>query len=466
MSKSKKVWVADDDESIRFVLEKGLIDAGFEVSVFEDGNEVVNQLDLEKPNVLLTDLKMPGRDGMDLLDTFKNEFSNIPVIMMTAHSDLDTTVDAFENGAWDYIAKPFDLNDAISKISKALDERKIRSKKRNKEDEITLEKGKIIGKSPAMQDLFNSIGKLSHSDSTVLLVGESGTGKELVARAIYEHSERADKKLISLNMADIPIELLESELFGYEKGAFTGAEKKKIGRFEQAHKATLFLDEIGDMPYETQTRILRVLSSGEFYRIGGSEPITVDVRIIAATNQNLNEKVKTGAFREDLFHRLNVIRIPMPALRERKEDIPLLAAYFFDKFSKETKSETKILTDEVKDLFENLIWPGNVLQLQNLCHSLTVLSSAQEITISDLPNDLLIQKKGPELTWNDLLEIWATERLSNGDDHILNSTIPVFEKTMIKVAMKATKGKKSEAANLLGWGRNTLARKMNEFDLF
>ena len=465
MSKSKKVWVADDDESIRFVLEKGLIDAGFEVSVFEDGNEVVNQLDLEKPNVLLTDLKMPGRDGMDLLDTFKNEFSNIPVIMMTAHSDLDTTVDAFENGAWDYIAKPFDLNDAISKISKALDERKIRSKKRNKEDEITLEKGKIIGKSPAMQDLFNSIGKLSHSDSTVLLVGESGTGKELVARAIYEHSERADKKLISLNMADIPIELLESELFGYEKGAFTGAEKKKIGRFEQAHKATLFLDEIGDMPYETQTRILRVLSSGEFYRIGGSEPITVDVRIIAATNQNLNEIVKTGAFREDLFHRLNVIRIPMPALRERKEDIPLLAAYFFDKFSKETKSETKILTDEVKDLFENLIWPGNVLQLQNLCHSLTVLSSAQEITISDLPNDLLIQKKGPELTWNDLLEIWATERLSNGDDHILNSTIPVFEKTMIKVAMKATKGKKSEAANLLGWGRNTLARKMNELDL-
>ena len=465
MSKSKKVWVADDDESIRFVLEKGLVDAGFEVSVFEDGNEVVNQLDLDKPNVLLTDLKMPGRDGMDLLDTFKSEFSNIPVIMMTAHSDLDTTVDAFENGAWDYIAKPFDLNDAISKISKALDERKIRSKKRNKEDEITLDKGKIIGKSPAMQDLFNSIGKLSHSDSTVLLVGESGTGKELVARAIFEHSERADKKLISLNMADIPIELLESELFGYEKGAFTGAEKKKIGRFEQAHKATLFLDEIGDMPYETQTRILRVLSSGEFYRIGGSEPITVDVRIIAATNQNLNEKVKTGAFREDLFHRLNVIRIPMPALRERKEDIPLLAAYFFDKFSKETKSETKILTDEVIDLFSNLIWPGNVLQLQNLCHSLTVLSSAQEITISDLPNDLLIQKKGPELTWNDLLEIWATERLSNGDDHILNSTIPVFEKTMIKVAMKATKGKKSEAANLLGWGRNTLARKMNELDL-
>ena len=367
MPKSKRIWIADDDESIRFVLEKGLIDAGFDVSVFEDGNEVINQLDIEKPNVLLTDLKMPGRDGMDLLDTFKNEYSNIPVIMMTAHSDLETTVDAFENGAWDYIAKPFDLNDAISKISKALEEKKIRAKKISSEEEIHLERGKIVGKSPAMQDLFNSIGKLSHSSSTVLLVGESGTGKELVAQAIYEHSDRADKKLISLNMADIPIELLESELFGYEKGAFTGADHKKIGRFEQAHKATLFLDEIGDMPYETQTRILRVLSSGEFYRIGGSDPVKVDVRIIAATNQNLNEKVRSGAFREDLFHRLNVIRIALPPLRDRKEDILLLTSYFLKKFSEEAKIKVKVLSKEVEELFENLIWPGNVLQLQNNC---------------------------------------------------------------------------------------------------
>ncbi len=464
MPRSKKVWIADDDESIRFILEKGLMDAGFSVNVFEDGNEVVNQLDIDKPHVLLTDLKMPGRDGMDLLDTFKNEYPNIPVIMMTAHSDLDTTVEAFENGAWDYIAKPFDLNGAIEKISKALTEQKKNSKTSKSSDEIDLKSGKLIGKSNVMQDLFNSIGKLSHSSSTVLLYGESGTGKELVARAIYEHSERNNKKLISLNMADIPIELLESELFGYEKGAFTGASQRKLGRFEQAHEGTLFLDEIGDMPFETQTRILRVLSSGEFYRIGGTDPVKVDVRIIAATNQNLNDKVKTGAFREDLFHRLNVIRIALPPLRERKEDIPLLATYFLNMYSEELKSEPKILAPEVEELFRNLIWPGNVLQLQNLCHSLTVLSSAQEVVMSDLPNDLIIQKKGPDLTWNDMLETWASKELVNGEDHILNSTVPIFEKTLIKVALKASKGKKSEAAKLLGWGRNTLARKMQELD--
>ncbi len=464
MPRPKKVWIADDDESIRFILEKGLLDAGFHVNVFEDGNEVVNHLDIEKPHVLLTDLKMPGRDGMDLLDTFKNDYPNIPVIMMTAHSDLDTTVEAFENGAWDYIAKPFDLNGAIDKITKALSEQKKNQKKSISSEEIDIKGGKLIGKSNVMQDLFNSIGKLSHSSSTVLLYGESGTGKELVARAIYEHSDRQNKKLISLNMADIPIELLESELFGYEKGAFTGASQKKLGRFEQAHEGTLFLDEIGDMPFETQTRILRVLSSGEFYRIGGTDPVKVDVRIIAATNQNLNDKVKSGAFREDLFHRLNVIRIALPPLRERKEDIPLLANYFLNKYSEELNSEPKILSTEVEELFRNLIWPGNVLQLQNLCHSLTVLSSAQEIVIADLPNDLIIQKKGPDLTWNDMLETWASKELLNGEDHILNSTVPIFEKTLIKVALKASKGKKSEAAKLLGWGRNTLARKMQELD--
>ena len=464
MPRPKKVWIADDDESIRFILEKGLLDAGFHVNVFEDGNEVVNHLDIEKPHVLLTDLKMPGRDGMDLLDTFKNDYPSIPVIMMTAHSDLDTTVEAFENGAWDYIAKPFDLNGAIDKITKALSEQKKNQKKPISSEEIDIKGGKLIGKSNVMQDLFNSIGKLSHSSSTVLLYGESGTGKELVARAIYEHSDRQNKKLISLNMADIPIELLESELFGYEKGAFTGASQKKLGRFEQAHEGTLFLDEIGDMPFETQTRILRVLSSGEFYRIGGTDPVKVDVRIIAATTQHLHAKVKAGAFREDLFHRLNVIRIALPPLRERKEDIPLLANYFLNKYSEELNSEPKILSNEVEELFRNLIWPGNVLQLQNLCHSLTVLSSAQEIVIADLPNDLIIQKKGPDLTWNDMLETWASKELLNGEDHILNSTVTIFEKTLIKVALKASKGKKSEAAKLLGWGRNTLARKMQELD--
>ena len=465
MAKNKKIWIADDDESIRFVLESGLSEAGFNVSTFEDGNEVVNKLDIESPHLLLTDLKMPGRDGMDLLETFRNEHQKIPIIIMTAHSDLDTTVEAFEAGAWDYIAKPFDLNTAIEKINKAISEKKNVQKKLTEKEEISLRAGKILGKSPAMQDLFNSIGKLSHSDSTVLLVGESGTGKEFVSQAIFEHSDRSNKKLISLNVADIPVELLESELFGHEKGAFKGAGDQRIGRFEQADKGTLFLDEVGDMPLETQTRLIRVLSSGEFYRIGGNSPIKVDVRIIAATNQNLEEKVRNGSFREDLYHRLNVIKINLPPLRDRKEDILLLTSYFLKKFSEEAKIKVKVLSKEVEELFENLIWPGNVLQLQNVCQSLTLLSSGQEISISDIPKDLSLQRKGPEMSWSDMLESWASKKLLKGDDHILNSATPIFEGTMIKAALKVTKGKKSEAAKLLGWGRNTLARKITELDL-
>ena len=504
MAKNKKIWIADDDESIRFVLESGLSEAGFNVSTFEDGNEVVNKLDVESPHLLLTDLKMPGRDGMDLLETFRNNHQKIPIIIMTAHSDLDTTVEAFEAGAWDYIAKPFDLNTAIEKINKAISEKKNIQKKLSEKEEISLRKGKILGKSPAMQDLFNSIGKLSHSDSTVLLVGESGTGKELVSQAIFEHSdfrlnmlqdqmaseklsegitgfskaieelekllqkrllEIKNQKLISLNVADIPVELLESELFGHEKGAFKGAGDQRIGRFEQADKGTLFLDEVGDMPLETQTRLIRVLSSGEFYRIGGNSPIKVDVRIIAATNQNLEEKVKNGSFREDLYHRLNVIKINLPPLRDRKEDILLLTSYFLKKFSEEANIKIKVLSKEVEELFENLIWPGNVLQLQNVCQSLTLLSSGQEISITDIPKDLSLQRKGPEMSWSDMLESWASKKLLKGDDHILNSATPIFEGTMIKAALKVTKGKKSEAAKLLGWGRNTLARKITELDL-
>ena len=465
MAKAKKIWIADDDESIRFVLESGLAEAGFNVCTFEDGNEVVNKLDIDSPNLLLTDLKMPGRDGMDLLETFKNEHKNIPVIIMTAHSDLETTVEAFEAGAWDYIAKPFDLNSAIEKINKAMKEKKRYQKKISEKDEINLRQGKILGKSPAMQDLFNSIGKLSHSNSTVLLVGESGTGKELVSQAIFEHSDRSTKKLISLNVADIPVELLESELFGHEKGAFKGAGEQRIGRFEQADNGTLFLDEVGDMPLETQTRLIRVLSSGEFYRIGGNSPIKVDVRIIAATNQNLEEKVKNRSFREDLYHRLNVIKINLPPLRDRKEDILLLANYFLKKCSDEAKVKTKILSPEVEELFENLIWPGNVLQLQNVCQSLTLLSAGQEISISDIPKDLSMQRKGPAMNWDDMLESWASKQLLNGEDHLLNSATPIFETTMIKAALKATKGKKSEAAKLLGWGRNTLSRKITELGI-
>ncbi len=465
MAKAKKIWIADDDESIRFVLESGLAEAGFNVCTFEDGNEVVNKLDIDSPNLLLTDLKMPGRDGMDLLETFKSEHKNIPVIIMTAHSDLETTVEAFEAGAWDYIAKPFDLNSAIEKINKAMKEKKKYQKKISEKDEINLRQGKILGKSPAMQDLFNSIGKLSHSNTTVLLVGESGTGKELVSQAIFEHSDRSTKKLISLNVADIPVELLESELFGHEKGVFKGAGEQRIGRFEQADNGTLFLDEVGDMPLETQTRLIRVLSSGEFYRIGGNSPIKVDVRIIAATNQNLEEKVKNRSFREDLYHRLNVIKINLPPLRDRKEDILLLANYFLKKCSDEAKVKTKILSPEVEELFENLIWPGNVLQLQNVCQSLTLLSAGQEISISDIPKDLSMQRKGPAMNWDDMLESWASKQLLNGEDHLLNSATPIFETTMIKAALKATKGKKSEAAKLLGWGRNTLSRKITELGI-
>ena len=465
MAKAKKIWIADDDESIRFVLESGLAEAGFNVCTFEDGNEVVNKLDIDSPNLLLTDLKMPGRDGMDLLETFKSEHKNIPVIIMTAHSDLETTVEAFEAGAWDYIAKPFDLNSAIEKINKAMKEKKKYQKKISEKDEINLRQGKILGKSPAMQDLFNSIGKLSHSNTTVLLVGESGTGKELVSQAIFEHSDRSTKKLISLNVADIPVELLESELFGHEKGAFKGAGEQRIGRFEQADNGTLFLDEVGDMPLETQTRLIRVLSSGEFYRIGGNSPIKVDVRIIAATNQNLEEKVKNRSFREDLYHRLNVIKINLPPLRDRKEDILLLANYFLKKCSDEANVKTKILSPEVEELFENLIWPGNVLQLQNVCQSLTLLSAGQEISISDIPKDLSMQRKGPAMNWDDMLESWASKQLLNGEDHLLNSATPIFETTMIKAALKATKGKKSEAAKLLGWGRNTLSRKITELGI-
>ena len=396
------ILVADDDKAIRLVLETALKRSGFDVTLTENAAGLWTHAQQNFADLIITDVVMPDANAFELIPKIKEMNNNIPIIVMSAQNTLMTAIKANELGAFEYIPKPFDISELLNIVNRSVNENKKVIENENFESPDGFP---LIGRSKPMQEVYRIMARLMNSDLTVLITGESGTGKELVARAIYEHSERAEKKLISLNMADIPIELLESELFGYEKGAFTGAEKKKIGRFEQAHKATLFLDEIGDMPYETQTRILRVLSSGEFYRIGGSEPITVDVRIIAATNQNLNEKVKTGAFREDLFHRLNVIRIPMPSLRDRKEDIPLLAAYFFEKFSKETKSETKILTQEVIDLFSNLIWPGNVLQLQNLCHSLTVLSSAQEINISDLPNDLLIQKKGPELSWLSLIHI-------------------------------------------------------------
>ena len=330
------IWVVDDDESIRWVLERGLSENGIEVETFDSASKVIKKLETENPSLILTDIKMPGKSGIDLLDEVRELRPEIPIIIMTAHSDLQSAVESYEHGAWEYLPKPFDIEEAVSMVQRAT------SKDTSEIEEDSESRAEIIGEAPAMQEVFRAIGKLSNSTSTVLLMGQSGTGKELVAKALFQHSPRKDNAFIALNMADIPKDLLEAELFGHEKGAFTGADEKRIGRFEQANSGTLFLDEIGDMPLETQTRLLRVLSNGEFYRVGGREPIKVDVRIITATHQNLEELVKSGDFREDLFHRLNVIKLSLPKLNERKEDIPELAKHFFKKSSEELKEEKNI----------------------------------------------------------------------------------------------------------------------------
>jgi len=454
------VWVIDDDESIRWVLEKGLSEHNIRVEVFESAHKAVLRLESDNPDLILTDIKMPGTSGIDLLDQVQSLRPEIPVIIMTAHSDLESAVESYEHGAWEYLPKPFDIDEAVKMI-----ERATVSSSQNIDNENENEtKAEIVGEAPAMQEVFRAIGKLSNSTSTILLVGQSGTGKELVAKALYQHSPRKDKPFIALNMADIPKELLEAELFGHEKGAFTGAEEKRIGRFEQANGGTLFLDEIGDMQLETQTRLLRVLSNGEFYRVGGREPIRVDVRIITATHQNLDVQVKEGLFREDLFHRLNVIKLTLPNLNERREDIPALAKHFFKLSSEELGEERKYLSQEVEDYFLSLPWPGNVRQLENTCRWLTVMSPTREIRLEDLSDDLISEEtSGAE--WTDLLNLWVENSLAKGEDNLLEKTLPEFEKTMIKATLRKTKGRKKEAANILGWGRNTLTRKIKELGL-
>jgi two-component system nitrogen regulation response regulator GlnG len=430
------------------------------VEVFESAHKAVLRLESDNPDLILTDIKMPGTSGIDLLDQVQSLRPEIPVIIMTAHSDLESAVESYEHGAWEYLPKPFDIDEAVKMI-----ERATLSSSQNIENENENEtKAEIVGEAPAMQEVFRAIGKLSNSTSTILLVGQSGTGKELVAKALYQHSPRKDKPFIALNMADIPKELLEAELFGHEKGAFTGAEEKRIGRFEQANGGTLFLDEIGDMQLETQTRLLRVLSNGEFYRVGGREPIRVDVRIITATHQNLDVQVKEGLFREDLFHRLNVIKLTLPNLNERREDIPALAKHFFKLSSEELGEERKYLSQEVEDYFLSLPWPGNVRQLENTCRWLTVMSPTREIRLEDLSDDLISEEtSGAE--WTDLLNLWVENSLAKGEDNLLEKTLPEFEKTMIKATLRKTKGRKKEAANILGWGRNTLTRKIKELGL-
>ena len=407
---------------------------------------------------------MPETDGLSLLETISSEHPEVPVIIMTAYSDLESTVSAYRGGAFEYLPKPFDVDDAVELVRRALGRNRDRKDWPAGAEEVPSAVRGIVGSAPAMQEVFRAIGRLSRSNITVLITGESGTGKELVARALHRHSPRSQGPFIALNTAAIPRELLESELFGHERGAFTGAQSQRLGRFEQADGGTLFLDEIGDMPAELQTRLLRVLSDGEFYRIGGHVPIRVDVRIIAATHQDLEKHVHDGSFREDLYHRLNVIRVHVPALRERREDIHALLAHFLESAAEELGTEAKTLTPQVERYLTGLEWPGNVRQLENLCRWLTVMASGNEIHMADLPHELRAQTDAPSALedWESHLARWAEMRLASGETSLLEVALPKFEQIMIKAALSASGGRRQDAARLLGWGRNTLTRKIKE----
>jgi two-component system, NtrC family, nitrogen regulation response regulator GlnG len=463
MHSKEHVWVIDDDQSIRWVLEKALTQANMEVTCFKNAAGILERLAQEKPEAIIADIRMPGMDGLALLEQIKLHFPDLPVIIITAHSDLDSSIAAYEGGAFEYLPKPFDIDEATDLVKRAL--KQSRRNNKAKSGETVTKTPEIIGEAPAMQEVFRAIGRLSKSHMTVLITGESGTGKELVAQALHRYSPRAKAPFIAINTAAIPRELLESELFGHERGAFTGAQNMRRGRFEQANGGTLFLDEIGDMPVELQTRLLRVLADGEFYRVGGHTSIKVDVRIIAATHQNLESRVKSGQFREDLYHRLNVIRIHIPALRERREDIPMMAKFFLHKAADELAVEQKTLHPAAESYLCRLNWPGNVRQLENLCRWLTVMSAGQVIHLDDLPPELktnFSSASNDETDWDSALKLWADRQLGQGEIALLDTATPTFERTMIEVALKHTGGKRQEAAKLLGWGRNTLTRKIKE----
>ncbi len=465
------VWVIDDDRSIRWVLEKAFKQTDILVETFENAESVLTALIKSQPDTIVTDIRMPGMDGFGLLEKLQNNYKDIPVIIMTAHSDLDSAVSAYEGGAFEYLPKPFDVDDAVELVQRALNLRKSK-KVRITEIIPAQDTPEIIGEAASMQEVFRAIGRLSRSNITVMINGQSGTGKELVAQALHRHSPRSNKTFIALNTAAIPKDLLESELFGHERGAFTGAQSQRVGRFEQADGGTLFLDEIGDMPAELQTRLLRVLSDGEFYRVGGRAPVKVDVRIIAATHQDLEKRVQEGLFREDLFHRLNVIRIHIPPLSERQEDIPLLAEYFLNRAAQELNVEKKTLDAESKVFLTQQSWPGNVRQLENTCRWLTVMSPAQIVHIEDMPPELQNTSR-QEMThnslsrnkWQSALKIWLNAQLSSGAENVLAGIAPDIERILIDAALKHTGGRKQEAARLLGWGRNTLTRKIKELEI-
>lgn len=467
MSRPANVWIIDDDRSIRWVLERALTQSGMQPRVFENGDSVLAHLDQELPDAIISDIRMPGIDGISLLSRIVERHPDVPVIIMTAHSDLESAVTSYQTGAFEYLPKPFDVDDAVALVKRAVAHSHERRATAEPAPDNGTRTAEIIGEAPAMQEVFRAIGRLSHSNITVLINGESGTGKELVAQALHNHSPRAKHPFIALNMAAIPKDLIESELFGHEKGAFTGAGAARQGRFEQANGGTLFLDEIGDMPADTQTRLLRVLADGEFYRVGGTTPIKVDVRIIAATHQDLEKLVQSGSFREDLFHRLNVIRVHLPKLAERREDIPRLMRHFLKRAATELAVEPKILRPDAEEYLTSLPWPGNVRQLENTCRWLTVMASGREIHIDDLPPELLQQADTPATgqTWQEGLRNWADQELRRGRKGILDTAVPEFERIMIETALKHTGGRRRDASVLLGWGRNTLTRKINELGM-
>ncbi len=461
----KPIWIVDDDKSIRWVLEKALARENIPCRLFASAREAIEALAEDAPQVLVSDIRMPGASGLELLSAIKEKHPGLPVIIMTAYSDLESAVAAFQGGAFEYLPKPFDVDNAIELIRRAIEE-SMRETAAEEEPQATPE---ILGAAPAMQEVFRAIGRLAQSHATVLINGESGSGKELVARALHRHSPRGARPFIAINTAAIPKDLLESELFGHERGAFTGAQTMRRGRFEQAEGGTLFLDEIGDMPAELQTRLLRVLSDGQFYRVGGHQPIKANVRVIAATHQDLERRVKDGLFREDLFHRLNVIRLRLPSLSDRREDIPLLARHFLAKSARELGVEIKRISEAALKYLETLDWPGNVRQLENVCHWLTVMAPAQSIEVADLPSDLREVRTGGEgavvMDWVRSLEQEVTRRLAAGETSIGDDLTRQFESALIKNALKHTGGRRIEAANLLGMGRNTITRKISELKI-
>ena len=458
------VWVVDDDQSVRWVMEKALKQAGMQTRTFERAEHLLEALQGSSPDVLITDVRMPGMSGLALLQRLQANAPELPIIVITAHSDLENAVAAYKGGAFEYLPKPFDIDEAIELVQKAA---RVNGTARPAHADNGDSMASMIGRAPAMQEVFRSIGRLAGSNMTVLITGESGTGKELVARALHEHSPRADKTFVALNTSAIASELLESELFGHEKGAFTGADARRIGRFEQADGGTLFLDEIGDMSPALQTRLLRVLAESEFYRVGGQKPIKVDVRVIAATNQDLARAVKEARFREDLYHRLNVIRITTPPLRHRREDIPLLLRHYLQEAALELGSTAKSLDDDALDKLKAYSWPGNVRQLVNATRRLTVTAPGSIITAEDIPGDLGGQ--GGSLSgcgeWTRLLATWAEREMLKDDEPLLEKAIPELEKTLIQFALAQTRGHRQHAARMLGWGRNTLARKMKSLGI-